>query len=102
MTGVERQHPRHRLNDVIHSPVRLSIIATLAAAGEVEFKFLRDTVEVSDSLLSKHISTLESAGLVKVVKGYVGKRPNTWFSLTERGHREYARYKEILRQIMDQ
>ncbi|HET7657029.1 MAG TPA: transcriptional regulator, partial [Bacillales bacterium] len=69
-----QKHPRHELNETIHSPVRLSIMAALATGGEIDFHFLRNTVEVSDSLLSKHISTLESAGLVNVIKGYVGKR----------------------------
>lgn len=82
-------HPRHRLDPVIHSPVRLSIIACLAAAEKAEFGFVRDTVEVSDSVLSKQVSTLEAAGYVKVKKGYVGKFPRTWLSLTAAGRRAF-------------
>lgn len=67
------KHPRHDLNSLIHSPVRLSIMVALASGGETDFHFLRDTNEISDSLLSKHISTLESAGFVEVSKGYVGR-----------------------------
>lgn len=67
------KHPRHDLNSLIHSPVRLSIMVALASGGETDFHFLRDTNEISDSLLSKHISTLESAGFVEVIKGYVGR-----------------------------
>lgn len=70
-------HPRHRLNETIHAPVRFSIVAALAGADQAEFSFVRDTVEVSDSALSKQVATLESAGVVKVKKGYVGKRLRT-------------------------
>ena len=68
-------HARHRLDEVIHAPVRFSIVATLAAVDEAEFALVRDEVEVSDSVLSKQVSTLEQAGYVRVRKGYVGKRP---------------------------
>ncbi|MDB5065374.1 MAG: ArsR family transcriptional regulator [Chloroflexi bacterium] len=56
-----RSHPRHRLDAVIHAPVRFSIMATLAAADSAEFSFVRDTVEMSDSVLCKQVATLEQA-----------------------------------------
>jgi hypothetical protein len=46
---------------VIHAPVRFSIMATLAAADSAEFSFVRDTVEMSDSVLCKQVATLEQA-----------------------------------------
>ncbi|CAN5338244.1 hypothetical protein BH20ACT5_BH20ACT5_05300 [soil metagenome] len=69
----------------MHQPVRFSIMATLAAAEEAEFGFVRDTVQVSDSVLSKQVSALEAAGYVKVKMGYVGKRPRTWLRLSRAG-----------------
>ena len=92
-------HPRHQLDDVIHSPVRFSIVATLAAAEHAEFGFVRDTVEVSDSVLSKHVTTLEQAGYVAVRKGYVGKRPRTWLSLTATGLTAFHAHCAALRTI---
>lgn len=93
------QHPRHRLDDVIHQPVRFSIVATLAAAEEAEFSFVRDTVQVSDSVLSKQAVVLENAGYVAVRKGHVGKRPRTWLRLTPAGHGAFAAHLEALRAI---
>jgi DNA-binding HxlR family transcriptional regulator len=92
-------HPRHRLNETIHAPVRFSIVATLAGADQAEFSFVRDTVEVSDSVLSKQVATLESAGIVKVKKGYVGKRPRTWLSLTAFGRQAFQDHLAALRDI---
>ncbi len=100
MTTRPDAHPRHRLDDVIHSPVRFSIVATLAGADNAEFSFVRDTVDVSDSVLSKQVSTLEAAGYVKVKKGYVGKRPRTWLSLTAGGRRAFERHLAALRDIV--
>ncbi|HYN67937.1 MAG TPA: transcriptional regulator [Ornithinibacter sp.] len=55
--------------------MRFSIVATLAAVDEAEFALVRDEVEVSDSVLSKQVSSVEQAGHVKVHKGHVGKWP---------------------------
>lgn len=99
MTTSER-HPRHGLNTIVHAPVRLAIMAALAAVESMEFQLLRDMVEVSDSLLSKHISKLEEAGYVQVTKGYVGKRPRTWFALTVQGRAAFEEYVAILNQIV--
>lgn len=98
-TTPPESHPRHRLNETIHAPVRFSIMATLAAADQAEFSFVRDTVEVSDSVLSKAVSVLEGAGLVKVHKGYVGKRPRTWLSLTKNGRQAFTDHLSALRDI---
>ncbi|GIH90077.1 winged helix-turn-helix domain-containing protein [Planobispora siamensis] len=94
-------HPRHQLDDLIHAPVRLSIMAALAAADKAEFRFLRDTIEVSDSLLSKHIITLEEAGYVEVEKVFVGKRPRTWLSLTDDGRRAFNDYVSVLKRLTE-
>lgn len=92
-------HARHRIDEVIHAPVRFSIVAALASVDEAEFALVRDSVEVSDSVLSKQVSTLEAAGYVKVRKGYVGKRPRTWLSLTRTGRTAYAQHLMALREI---
>ncbi|MFG1825784.1 winged helix-turn-helix domain-containing protein [Microbispora bryophytorum] len=88
------------LDPVIHAPTRLQIVSLLAAAEEAEFGFVRDTVGVSDSVLSKHGSALEAAGYVAVRKGYVGKRPKTWFKLTGKGLAAFTAYVENLQRIV--
>ena len=62
---------------------------------------MRDTVEVSDSVLSKQAAQLEAAGYVKIRKGYVGKRPRTWLSLTPTGRTAYTGHLEALRAIAE-
>lgn len=94
-------HPRHQLDEVIHAPVRFAIVAALAAAEKAEFAFVRDTVEITDSALSKQVATLEKAGYVKVTKGYVGKRPRTWLSLTPAGRAAFTSHCAALRAIAD-
>lgn len=101
MTATDGGHARHRLDEVIHAPVRFSIVASLAKVENAEFAAVRDAVEVSDSVLSKQASQLEAAGYVKVTKGYVGKRPRTWLSLTARGREAFAAHLDALRAIAE-
>ncbi|MET3984130.1 transcriptional regulator [Streptomyces sp. PvR034] len=92
-------HPRHALAPLLNAPVRLSVVAALAPVDRAEFAFVRDLVEVSDSVLSKQVSALETAGWVAVVKGRVARRPRTWLSLTAEGRTVYARHLDALRAI---
>lgn len=92
-------HARHRLDEVIHAPVRFSIVAALAGVDDAEFATIRDAVEVTDSTLSKQVSVLEKAGYVTVRKGHVGKRPRTWLSLNRTGRKAYESHLAALRAI---
>lgn len=92
-------HPRHRLDATIHNPTRFSIMAMLVAADKVEFRFVRDTVEITDSVLSQHVTTLEQAGYVKVTKGQAGRRPRTWLSATRSGRTAFADHLAVLNQL---
>ena len=96
-----QHHARHQLDQTIHSPVRLSIVAALATVDEAEFKLVRDAVEVSDPVLSKQAYLLENAGYLTVRKGHVGRKPRTWLSLTKPGRKAYEKYLEALRSIIE-
>ncbi|WSA24600.1 hypothetical protein OG884_20740 [Streptosporangium sp. NBC_01755] len=39
-----------QLDPVIHAPTRLQIVSLLAAAEEAEFAFVRDSLDISDSV----------------------------------------------------
>jgi len=93
------QHPRHELSEVLHQPVRFSIAAALARTETMDFKDLRDTIQVSDSVLSKQLSTLEKSGFVEIKKAFVGKFPRTSVRLTAVGHEAWGHHMETLRRI---
>ena len=94
-------HPRARLDDLVHQPVRFSLLAGLAQADELEFRFLRDTLQISDSLLSRQASTLEQAGYIAIRKGHVGKWPRTWLKLTPEGRTAFNDHLDTLREIVE-
>jgi DNA-binding transcriptional ArsR family regulator len=87
-------------DELIHAPTRLAIVSLLAATDWADFKFVRDEVGLSDSALSKQLSTLEESGYVEIRKGFVGKRPRTSVKLTRRGHHAFTGHVAALQQIV--
>ncbi|MFC6152790.1 winged helix-turn-helix domain-containing protein [Nocardioides yefusunii] len=85
---------------LVHAPQRLQICATLDLVDSAEFALLRETLGVSDSVVSKHLKTLEEAGYVKVSKGVLDRRTRTWVAMTKAGRTAYRGHVAALRQIV--
>ncbi len=88
-----------RFDPIIHAPNRLQICAFLAPLQEAEFQVLRDELDVSDSVLSKHLKRLEDAGYVKFRKGAVNGRQRMWAALTSSGRKALAGHVEELKRL---
>src|ERR1700729_3239771 len=89
-----------RFDELIHAPTRLAIVSLLAAAQWADFKYIRDELGLSDSALSKQLSTLESAGYVTIRRTFIGKRPRTSTSLSQDGRQAFDQHVAALRQLM--
>jgi DNA-binding transcriptional ArsR family regulator len=89
-----------RFDELIHAPTRLSIVALLGASDWAEFRFIRESLALSDSALSKQLTLLEEAGYVEIRKAFVGKRPRTWARLSRAGRTAFAGHVEKLREIV--
>jgi DNA-binding MarR family transcriptional regulator len=78
-----------RFNEVIHPSTRLSIVSTLAVSEWTEFAFLRDQLDLSDSALSKQLSTLENAGYVTLERTLSDGRRRVRVRLTAEGREAF-------------
>jgi DNA-binding MarR family transcriptional regulator len=87
------------IDPVIHAPKRLAAMAILVNSTTTDFGFLRDHLGISDSDLSKQMSTLEKAGYIKVSKTSRGRGGTTWYRLTARGARAFTRHMDALNAI---
>lgn len=88
------------LDPHLQAPARLKLATTLTAVSEAEFVVLRDRLEVSDSVLSKHLSALGEAGYVRVRKGTHQGRRTTWVSLTSKGRKAVSTHVTVLRALI--
>jgi len=90
-----------RFDELIHPSTRLAIVATLAATDWVEFSFVRDQLSLSDSALSKQLSTLEAAGYVRVERPANGRRRRVQVRLTTAGRDAFRGHVAALQEIVN-
>ena len=89
-----------RFDEIIHAPKRLQICAFLMPLQDAEFQAIRDELDVSDSVLSKHLKQLDAAGYVKFRKGAVNGRQRMWASMTTKGQRAFAGHVQELQRLI--
>ncbi|MEW6343969.1 MAG: transcriptional regulator [Paraburkholderia sp.] len=93
-----------QLDETIHQPVRLKIMAALKALPNreaIEFVRLRTVVGATEGNLGAHLTTLEKCGYIEITKDFVGKKPRTRIAMTTVGRRAFERYVDYLRGILD-
>jgi DNA-binding MarR family transcriptional regulator len=91
-----------QLDRVIHEKGRLAIMSMLAAAPELSFTEMRDTLKMTDGNLTTHIRTLQEAGYVSITKSFHNNRPLTTCSLTSAGKKAFTNYINLLESIIQQ
>jgi DNA-binding MarR family transcriptional regulator len=87
---------------VIHERARLLIVSYLAAQDEpqVPFMELQKAMNLSRGNLSIQLKTLEEAAYVAIEKKFVGKKPQTLISLTEKGRAAIKRYLDEMEAVL--
>jgi DNA-binding MarR family transcriptional regulator len=83
-------HPTTALDETVHQRHRLGILTITAEAESADFAYLRDALGLTPGNLSRHLTVLEEAGLVRVSKGFRGRRPRTWVRITKNGRTALA------------
>lgn len=89
-----------QLDDVIHSRIRLAVMAILGSVDQAEFTYLRDRTGATDGNLGAHMGKLEEAGYVEVDKVFVDRKPVTRYRLTETGREAFQVYVGRLERLL--
>jgi DNA-binding MarR family transcriptional regulator len=93
-------HPATSLDETVHQRHRLGILVITSRARQAGFGYLREALGLTSGNLSTHLTVLEDAGLVRVEKGYEGRRPRTWVSITRQGRAALAAEMEALTRLV--
>lgn len=89
-------HPRHDLDPLLLHGVRFSVLAVAVSADKVAFAYVRDALQVSDSVLSRQLTALDGAGYVRIGKVAEGRRARTWVHATSHGRAAFERHRAAL------
>ena len=88
------------IDKLIHERARLGIMSSLAAAGPMTFSELKETLKMTDGNLSVHARVLEEAEYIRIEKKFIGRKPQTTMSLTEKGSKAFKEYVVYLERIV--
>ncbi len=89
------------LDRVIHERARLSILTSLVTNPKgVAFGDLKELCALTDGNLSRHLSVLEEAAMVEILKTVDHNRPLTVCRITATGRKRYAEYLATLEQVV--
>lgn len=92
------------LNEIIHQPVRLRIMAALASLGkdtQASFTYLKDLLELTDGNLGAHLRKLEEAGYICITKTFVNNKPQTYVEATSIGRKAFREHVAALEEILN-
>lgn len=92
-----------QFDEIVHAPLRLRICGLLRHVDSLDFALLRDSLEVSDATLSKHLKVLTTAGYLTPRKSASTERGDArrvmWLSLTKEGRIAFDGHVRALREI---
>ena len=89
------------IDDLLHEPARLRLLAFLAVVKRTDFTYLLKLTGMSKGNLSVQMSKLADADLVQIEKSFKGKRSRTMYQLTAAGRKALAAYKRNMHVILE-
>ena len=94
------KNPIENLNKAFDSRVRLGIMSAVMVNEEVNFNQLKELIQVTDGNLASHIKALEETGYIKVNKGFIGRKTNTTYAITNAGSKSFNEHIEALEKMI--
>lgn len=89
------------LDRIMHEKARLGILTSLVSQPDgLLFSDLKDLCSLTDGNLSRHLQTLQEAGLVQVTKGFHKNRPQTLCRISPEGRKRFLAYLEELEKVI--
>lgn len=92
----------HNIDILLHSRIRLAIIAVLVTLDEIDFITLCKEVNTTKGNLSVHLKKLEDGGYLNIEKKFVERKPLTLIRITEKGGKAFQDYLSMVEQFATQ
>ena len=87
-------------NKAFESRVRMGIMSLLMVHDKIEFNTLKELLDITDGNLASHAAALEKAGYLVVKKQFVGKKPNTTYSISKPGIKAFREHLDALEELI--
>jgi DNA-binding MarR family transcriptional regulator len=88
------------LNKIFDSRVRLGIMSVLMVNDHYDFNGFKETLDVTDGNLASHLKALEEKKMIRVDKQFIGRKPNTSYSVTDEGRQIFRQHLKNLEELI--
>ncbi|MBA4387265.1 MAG: transcriptional regulator [Verrucomicrobia bacterium] len=89
------------LEKIFHEPNRLAIMSAVCASHEgMTFNELKETCNLTDGNLNRHLKVLEEAGVVLIEKAFVDNKPRTTIGISATGLDRFTEYLSALNEVL--
>ena len=89
------------LNKAFESKIRLGIMSVLMANDSVDFTTMKSLLELTDGNLASHTRSLEDLGYIRCEKKFIGRKPNTSYSITDKGREAFTTHIQALASFLN-
>ncbi|MEA1887312.1 MAG: transcriptional regulator [Bacteroidota bacterium] len=90
----------NKLSKVLENRIRLGVMSALVVNESLDFNSLKDLLDVTDGNLASHLKTLEENELIEVRKQFIGRKPNTKYTVTAHGRDVFNQHLDALEELM--
>lgn len=90
----------NRLNKAFDNRVRLGIMSALATNESLDFKRLKELLDLTDGNLASHLKALEKESYIAVEKSFVERKPKTTYTMTKLGKTDFEDHINALEAII--
>jgi len=88
------------LQKAFESRVRLGIMSILIVNDWIDYKTLKERLNLTDGNLASHINGLEKLEFIDINKGFIGKKTNTTYRVTELGKQKFKEHISALEKLI--
>jgi DNA-binding MarR family transcriptional regulator len=88
------------INKSFDHRIRLGIMSILMVNEHADFNMLKELLGVTDGNLASHTKALENDQFIAIEKQFIGKKPNTRYSITDSGRKAFTAHIEALEKLI--
>jgi DNA-binding HxlR family transcriptional regulator len=89
-----------KLDKAFDSRVRLGIMSILSVNESADFNTMKQLMELTDGNLASHLKALENIGYIQSIKQFIGRKPNTQYTITKLGENSFKKHLDALEKLI--
>ncbi|MFV0266756.1 MAG: winged helix-turn-helix domain-containing protein [Draconibacterium sp.] len=89
------------LNPILHSQLRLAIIAYLVSNGKSDFNGLKEITQATSGNISVQLKKLEKEKYITITKGFLNNYQHTSIEITRTGIDAFEEYVNAIKDYLE-